>query len=62
MAEKNVKLKKCPFCGSEVGWHTDLLCDFSGIECQNLRCGARFKFPGCWDKETVARKFNERKP
>ena len=60
MTEKKVKSKKCPFCGGRVGWHMNVLGDYIGVECTGKKCGARIMFPGGWDKETVARKFNER--
>lgn len=60
MKEENIKLKKCPFCSSEVDWYMNMLGDYIGVECSGKKCGVRMNFPGGWDKETVARKFNER--
>lgn len=60
MSDKKIKLGKCPFCGSKMGWCKNMLGDYIGAECSGKKCGARIKFPGGWDKETVARKFNER--
>lgn len=55
------RLKKCPFCGSNVDMLKSVLFGAYAIECQNKDCGADVYFYGAeYKPDLMAEKWNRR--